>query len=759
MEEITRNDFSYFQNEILKDIKSLEKKVNEKIATISKNFQNTALIIEQKYENANVKLDEILEILQKENIMGKINDKLDKFNSKIEETILSNNTKISSLQKDLSNAMFKYDKIFLNNISSPGLIGDGCPYPTMRSFLEYSNNKIKEFISSKERSALDFKRFEEWIKSTLDKYKEEINEIKNSNYQFLVKEIKNYDKRSLDKMNMVEDKLSFIKIENGRYNYNLNKKWEELEEKIKLFYTMNDNLINIYNNTRKEFITVKSKFNELSDYFKDIRFSKNNFNAKNFFDEISKKLKIDKKNHKINIETTKLNNILPPIEDFSKILAFKKKENNPNSSNVKTKQNSTKFIKKATFQIDNTGSLFNLKKNFYNNFQTTSSNLNIITESKIYNNYNKPQNVKLSFERKFTQNIGFSKTNFKSFNNNLLNEEKREIGIFSLKSNKSLKNIKIDNKIKDNIEEQNKENSSRNITSENKNNNNKNIQIIEHININKKEKNENKENKDIDRQDNKNIINDNETEIIKEIETHSNISNFGIIEQKHANYEKNNNLNNSNIKLLTDNKINNNNVSKISNFEPKINLDEELNKVNQKFDDLYDKMNTKIIDLSEQINLLIVRLNKVIFNKGENIKKINEIDFFVERKSKNIFLNNSGICLPYSSNKSTDDNYKINKKENNDKERDNSFNLINPINRDKHCYKGKLVFNNNINIKRKKLSNSRANSNDIMNSNKNKNNNNNFKNKRNDDYFIRMIDPLSINKIESYLIRKFTETN
>ena len=750
MEEITRNDFSYFQNEILKDIKSLEKKVNDKITTISKNFQNTALIIEQKYENAKVRMDEILEILQKENLMGKINDRLDKFNSKIEETILLNNTKISSLQKDLSNATFKYDKIFLNNISSPGLIGDGCPYPTMRSFLEFSNNKIKEFISSKERSAVDFKRFQDWTKSTLDNYKEELNDFKNSNHQFLVKEIKNYDKRSLDKMNMVEDKLSFIKIENGRYNYNLNKKWEELEEKLKLFYTMNDNLINIYSNTRKEFINVKTKFNELSDYFKDIKYSKNNFNPKTFFDEISKKLKIDKKNQKIN-------NILPSIDDISKVINIKKKESN---SNLKMKQNSTKFIKKTTFQIDTTGSLFNLKKNFYNNLQTNSSNLNLISENNLYNNYTKPKNSKFSFNRKYTQNIGFPKTNFKSFNSNLLTEEKREISLFSLKSNKSLKNIIINNNINDNIEEQNKENSSRNNLSDNNNENNNNKD-----NSNKKENKENKDNKE----------KDNEIELIKEMDTHSSISNLATIEKNQTNNEKNNNLNNisnSPNKLLNDNKINMNNISKNSNsnFEQKINFDEELNKVNQKFDDLYDKMNTKVIDLTEQINLLIGRLNKVIFKKEENIKKINEIDFFVERKNKNILLNNSGICLPLSSNKSTDDNIKYIKKENFDKDskdnRDNSFNIINlniNNNRDKNSYKGKLVFNN-INIKRKQLSNSRANSNDIMNVIKdnttiNANVNNNFKNKRNDNYYIRMIDPLSINKIESYLIRKFTETN
>ena len=37
-------------------------------------------------------------------------------------------------------------------------------------------------------------------------------------------------------MNAVEDKLSFIRIENGQYNFNLNKKWEELEEKLQNFY-------------------------------------------------------------------------------------------------------------------------------------------------------------------------------------------------------------------------------------------------------------------------------------------------------------------------------------------------------------------------------------------------------------------------------------------------------------------------------------------------------------------------------------------
>ena len=754
MEEITRNDFSFFQNEILKDIKELEKKVNEKLSTVSKNFENTALIIEQKYENANVRMEEILKKLEEEKIMEKINDRLDKFNSKIEETITVSNTKIASFQKDLSNACFKYDKIFLNNISSPGLIGDGCPYQTMRSFLEYVNSKIKELISSKEKSVLDFKKYEEWINKSLDKFKEEIIDNKNEIKQYLIKEIKQYDKRSIEKMNIVEDKLSFIRIENGRYNYNLNKKWEELNEKLQLFYTMNENLVNIYNNSRKEYIQIKTKFNDLSDYFKEMKYSNKITSTKALFDELSKKIKVKSEKHeKINSETSsKYNNILPSIDDIPSIKLNKKNNNNSvQNFNIEIKETHSKLLKKKTFQIDNFGTTLNLKQNFYkNNLKTYKSNLNIIYDN---NNINKTNNVKNPFERKLTDNINFSRINIKSYYNNYINEKKNESPSLLLKKDKSIKENSFKNI--DNIEEQNKENSSFNTISNNNETKEKEKDNLENKNNNKNTNNNNNNN------------NNNENDIIKDIEINSSISknNITVIEPKITNIENNNNNNNSNLnKNNSNSNLNKNNSNKIiddddnnninySNIVTKINLDEELNKVNQKFDHIYDKINYKILEITQQINILINQINKIVFRKDENIKKIKEIDFFVERKNKNIFLNNSGICLPYSTNKSTEENYKTP----NNNEKENSFNTFNIKNKNKNSRnidKHKLIFNN-MNINRTKLANSTSNSNsnsnsiNIINLIKEKNSNKN--------YYIRMIDPLSINKIESYLIKKFTD--
>ena len=756
--EITRNDFSYFQNEILKDMKTMENRINEKISNISKNFKNATLIIEQKYQSFKLKIDKINKTLESNNIIEEMNNKLDKFNSKLEETTMTNNTKIASFEKDLSNACYKYDKIFLNNISSPGLIGDGCPYATMRAFLEFVNNRIKEFLSSKDKSIVDFKRHETWVKTTLDKFKEEIVINKNEIYQYLNKEIKQYDKRSIEKMNIVEDKLSFIKIENGRYNYNLHKKWEELEEKLKLFNTMNDNLINHYNNCKIEYLQIKNKFNDLSKYFKDIKLSKNT-NYKTIFDDLSKKINmnINKKQKQNSTESNKYSNVLPSIssiDDLSRI-QINKKDNNDNckqSFNVEVKMNRSKLLKKKTFQIETFGSSFNLKKSFNtnNNLITNIGNLNILSE----NNSNKKKS-KFNFERKLTQNYDFPKSNLKTYTNNFINEEKKLSDSLILKTNKSVnenKNNNNNNVIINNIEEENKENSSFNTSI----NNSKNNETKEKENEKEKEEEEEKE-KEEENLKNKSI-NKNNDDIIKEIEMHSSISksNLATIDQKiitsigkknemNNNNISNDNINNNNNKILNNQDINSLNNSKIVT---KLNLDEELNKINQKFDDLYDKANAKILEITHHINILIKSINKIIFKREDNIKKINEIDFFVERKKKNIFLSNSGVCLPFSNNKNI--NHNLNNIKKDSSEIDYSFNIINKMNKSRNIYNNKFIFHN-IKANRTKLAESRANSNDINNLIKDKDIN------KNKNFYIRMIDTKSINKIESYLIKKFSE--
>ncbi len=70
--------------------------------------------------------------------VGKNNeDKITKFISfklKGKESILINEAKIQTLEKDLNDTIYRYDNMFNNNIFLPGLIGNSCKFPRLTDF-------------------------------------------------------------------------------------------------------------------------------------------------------------------------------------------------------------------------------------------------------------------------------------------------------------------------------------------------------------------------------------------------------------------------------------------------------------------------------------------------------------------------------------------------------------------------------------------------------------------------------------------------
>ena len=153
-------------------------------------------------------------------------------------------------------------------------------------------------------------------------------------------------------MNSVEDKLSFIRIENGRYNFKLNKKWEELQEKLQLFYVMNDNLIKLYNKARNEILKTQKEVNNICQYLNN-----NTTGNKTTYDKFNKKIEL--KSKILNSE-----NALPIINSFDEITKNNmliSEKNNVNNNNRNKKTNNTKlFMKKKTFNLDIGG--FNINK-------------------------------------------------------------------------------------------------------------------------------------------------------------------------------------------------------------------------------------------------------------------------------------------------------------------------------------------------------------------------------------------------------------
>ena len=292
MSDLTKKDLIYFQNEVLQDIKKIEFNFTEKISHIYSYIQEIAISNEKKYDSMNILIKQFTEKDNSEKEEA-ILSKIDKIKKKIEDTISTNNSKITIMQKDLSNAFFKYDKIILDNLTVNGLVGDGCPYKNLKFFIIYVNKVIKELLLIKDKSNNESTLLKGKINDIITSFKTELEKERiRANDLINQKNILN-DEKCLERIKGIEDKIKDMRIENYNYSSNLIKKteeiniqWEKLEnikkeiydkfeEEIKNFKKYSENILHSFNTKKEEFDVIKSRFIEVRDFIKNVRFKKN----------------------------------------------------------------------------------------------------------------------------------------------------------------------------------------------------------------------------------------------------------------------------------------------------------------------------------------------------------------------------------------------------------------------------------------------------------------------------------------------------
>ena len=274
MEEVKRNDLIFFRNDILQDIKKIEVTINEKISDLTKQFQNTNLINDQKFELYKEKYNEVLKKADTSDFQKKINDKFEKQGKKIEDSIINNNVRIQKIEKDLADSCYKYDKLYIKNMSSPGLIGDGCPFQTMKTFFVYVDKKIKELIGISNKIFNDFNSLKSYLDKTMESFEKQMEKRSIEMDKYNEEKLKNYEKKIEDKKKYLEDRFEHIRVENSNYIYNIIKNQEIINEKLKLeikkYSVINETLIEFYKKQKK----AETKNNKLGSNYKYLLNSK-----------------------------------------------------------------------------------------------------------------------------------------------------------------------------------------------------------------------------------------------------------------------------------------------------------------------------------------------------------------------------------------------------------------------------------------------------------------------------------------------------
>ena len=319
----SKKDMMLFENEILGDIKKLDNKINSKYDEKINDLTNKLEASEQKVLLLSDKIGELYEIIanQKDN-QTKISQIIN-FKQKTEESMFVYDTKIHSIEKDLNNAIYKFDNIF-SNILVPGLIGNACKYPTVRQFLDYCNKSFMDLNAFKDKQIIDLKAYKSKMESLVNSFQLQIENVQQKFIEHFNKKFVEVENKLLDRIKITDDRIDVLRVENLKYanelieeTKKLGIKWEKLDafeikinnkldDEIKKFSTINDKTVKEFHEYQNEFKLLKQKFTILSEFIKDVRFRKNlgqNVSLKEF-KQIGNKIDFRKK-QKLEVDNSK----------------------------------------------------------------------------------------------------------------------------------------------------------------------------------------------------------------------------------------------------------------------------------------------------------------------------------------------------------------------------------------------------------------------------------------------------------------------
>ena len=464
MNEIQKNDFVYFRNEILKDMKQIETKINEKVINF---YSSIKKITTENDEKINL-IDLKLKALQNNDplvLENKINGNFEKNRKKFEEKFDDIGAKINIIQRDLSNACFKYDRIVIDNLKVTGLIGEACPYSNLKYYIEFLHKKISELTISRDKINNELKAANNRISDILVQMKSDLEQQKYIIADMTSNRLNDANNKFLERDKMYEERISSLRLENYNFSNNLIKKTEELniqwdklehikeeiykkfdEEKIR-FKKYTEYLLNSFNLQKKEFNLIKSRFTDMSNVFKHFSTARNGFENldRKEIIKVARRLNFDKK-QKMSKEDTEMIN---KEEKENNILKIDGEEKTNNEHQLKKKKKSDS----GDFKKEDSNYSFNI------NNQEDENNLKLTDENFIdldINNINK-NNRKI--------NINQNNSNSDEFKNIYT---KIAIKSFNKKSKEADKDI---NKNEDNLKDKNENEELINIKSKDGNNN------------------------------------------------------------------------------------------------------------------------------------------------------------------------------------------------------------------------------------------------------------------------------------------------
>ena len=318
-------DLLHFKDDVLKDIKSMEKIINEKFNT-SNNF------LKEKLESYDTKLNLYSEkivqlsnlIIEDKNLKENINKLIEK-ETILEEKLLTNDIKLKHIEKDYNDKINQINTILSKTVIYPNVIGGISKIKTFHEFIDYVLKHIIQTNTYKEKNTLDLRTYKNKQEALIKNLQMQLDNIAKTSNEFTSKSVNECEEKIKNILSLYDERFQNVRAENNSYIKNLEEYSKELKEEFKKFLNMKNNIISKFNNEvynikkdnyqvvkifgnyKKDFNLIKDRLTKLSEFIKDIRFRKNlgDLKRRDFID-LGNKLDFTKKqNYDVGSEVKK----------------------------------------------------------------------------------------------------------------------------------------------------------------------------------------------------------------------------------------------------------------------------------------------------------------------------------------------------------------------------------------------------------------------------------------------------------------------
>ena len=267
---IFTQDFLYFKNDIIRELKEIEmkfenqKRINSTIKDLISSQDIKVVKLSNKLENISNSINLKKAIAEYDS--GKIGELLN-FKSKIESNLDSYDCKIKLNSEELKNAINKYDKIISDNILLPGIVGKDTRFRDFHDLFYFILNQIKIFSTYKEKNTVDLTTYKTKLDSIVNSLNYQIRSITENSNAFTTTNIKKLEKTCLEEIKTFDDKIMKIRVDTMAMIQDFQKDKNQILEEWENLKNMKQELIELIESSIKNINVSDGQLQKTLDNF------------------------------------------------------------------------------------------------------------------------------------------------------------------------------------------------------------------------------------------------------------------------------------------------------------------------------------------------------------------------------------------------------------------------------------------------------------------------------------------------------------